>query len=113
MASNVVTSSGESSTREPFGTTATVVAEGLDVDPTQGLSSDEATRRLGQYGANRLSEKKAEPGWHAFLRQYQDFMQVVLLVAAVVNQLVTGEPGTSVVLAGLTVFNAVIGVRQE
>ena len=29
------------------------------------------------------------------------------------NQVVTGDPGTSVVLAGLTVFNAVIGVRQE
>ena len=40
-------------------------------------------------------------------------MQVVLLVAALVNQVVTGEAGTTVVLAGLTVFNAVIGLRQE
>ena len=40
-------------------------------------------------------------------------MQVILLVAAVVNQIVTGETGTTVVLAGLTVFNAVIGLRQE
>jgi P-type Ca2+ transporter type 2C len=31
----------------------------------------------------------------------------------VVNLLVTGDVGTSVVLAGLTVFNAVIGLRQE
>ena len=40
-------------------------------------------------------------------------MQLVLLGAAVVNQLVTQETGTTVVLAGLTVFNAVIGLRQE
>jgi Ca2+-transporting ATPase len=40
-------------------------------------------------------------------------MQIVLLVAAGVNQIVTGEAGTTVVLAGLTVFNAVIGLRQE
>ena len=40
-------------------------------------------------------------------------MQLVLLAAAVVNQLVTGDTGTTVVLAGLTVFNAVIGLRQE
>ena len=40
-------------------------------------------------------------------------MQVILLGAAVVNQVVTGETGTTVVLAGLTVFNAVIGLRQE
>ena len=30
-----------------------------------------------------------------------------------VNQVVTGETGTTVVLAGLTVFNAVVGLRQE
>ena len=40
-------------------------------------------------------------------------MQIVLLVAATVNLLVTGDVGTSVVLAGLTLFNAVIGLRQE
>jgi Ca2+-transporting ATPase len=40
-------------------------------------------------------------------------MQVILLGAAVVNQLVTQETGTTVVLAGLTVFNAIIGLRQE
>ena len=40
-------------------------------------------------------------------------MQIVLLVAAVVNLVVTGDVGTSVVLAGLTLFNAVIGLRQE
>ena len=40
-------------------------------------------------------------------------MQIVLLGAAVVNQVVTGEWGTTIVLAGLTLFNAVIGLRQE
>ena len=40
-------------------------------------------------------------------------MQIVLLAAAVVNQLVTGDTPTTVLLAGLTVFNAVIGLRQE
>jgi Ca2+-transporting ATPase len=47
------------------------------------------------------------------LRQYQDFMQIVLLVAATVNLVVTGDVGTSLVLAGLTLMNAVIGLRQE
>jgi Ca2+-transporting ATPase len=40
-------------------------------------------------------------------------MQLVLLAAAAVNLIVTGDVATSVVLAGLTVFNAVIGLRQE
>ena len=69
--------------------------------------------RLASTGPNRLAEGKTESGYRAFLRQYEDFMQVVLLVAAAVNQIVTGETGTTVVLAGLTVFNAVIGLRQE
>ena len=49
----------------------------------------------------------------AFVRQYRDFMQLILLAAALINLVVTGDVGTSVVLAGLTVFNAVIGLRQE
>ena len=89
------------------------VARDLDVDPARGLSSQEAASRLASHGPNRLAAGKKEPGWRAFLRQYEDFMQVILLVAAFVNQVVTGEAGTTVVLAGLTVFNAVIGVRQE
>src|SRR6478752_521069 len=89
------------------------VARDLDVDPARGLSSQEAASRLASHGPNRLAAGKKEPGWRAFLRQYEDFMQVILLVAAFVNQVVTGEAGTTVVLAGLTVFNAVIGLRQE
>ncbi len=89
------------------------VASDLGVDPGRGLSAEEARSRLGSHGPNRLASGKKEPGWRAFLRQYEDFMQVVLLVAAIVNQIVTQETGTTVVLAGLTVFNAVIGLRQE
>ncbi len=40
-------------------------------------------------------------------------MQIVLLAAAVINLIATQDVGTSVVLAGLTLFNAVIGLRQE
>ena len=78
-----------------------------------GSRPTEARSRLASHGPNRLAAGKKEPGWRAFLRQYEDFMQVILLAAAIVNQLVTGDTGTTVVLAGLTVFNAVIGLRQE
>ena len=40
-------------------------------------------------------------------------MQIILVGAAIVNQVVTGEMGTTIVLVGLTVFNAVLGLRQE
>ncbi len=95
------------------GLEAGTVTEGLGVDPARGLSQDEAAARLATYGPNRLAEARKESGLQAFLRQYQDFMQILLLVAAVVNLVVTRDVGTTVVLAGLTVLNAVIGLRQE
>ena len=85
----------------------------LNVDPAKGLSAAEAKQRLQQYGPNELAETKKESGWHAFLRQYQDLMQIVLVGAAVVNIVVTGDWGTTIVLLLLTVFNAVIALRGE
>src|SRR3954468_165603 len=101
------------STIDPVSASAEEVAAGLGVDPSSGLSAAEAASRLASHGPNQLAAGKKEPGWRAFLRQYQDFMQLILLGAAIVNQVVTQEAGTTVVLAGLTVFNAVIGLRQE
>jgi Ca2+-transporting ATPase len=88
-------------------------ASRLGVDPSTGLATSEVAERVGRFGPNRLTETKKESPLRAFLRQYQDFMQIILLAAGVVNQLVTGEVGTTLLLIGLTVFNAVIGLRQE
>jgi P-type Ca2+ transporter type 2C len=95
------------------GMEAAAVLRGLKVELEKGLSAEEAADRLRSGGPNRLAAAKKESGFQAFLRQYRDFMQIILLAAAVVNQLVTGDTGTTVVLAGLTVLNAVIGLRQE
>ena len=89
------------------------VAQQLGVDPAQGLSTSEAADRLRTAGPNRLAGAKKESGFKAFVRQYQDFMQIILLGAAIVNAIVTDEAGTTILLAGLTVLNAVIGLRQE
>jgi P-type Ca2+ transporter type 2C len=92
---------------------ASVVAGELGVEPEHGLSAQEARGRLASHGPNRLAGAKRESGFQAFVRQYRDFMQIILLAAAVISLVVTGDVATSVVLAGLTVFNAVIGLRQE
>jgi len=88
-------------------------AKQLQVDMAKGLSAAEVKQRQEKYGPNQLAGKKKEPGWQAFLRQYKDFMQILLLGAAVVNQLVVHETSTTVVLVGLTIFNAVLGMNQE
>ena len=40
-------------------------------------------------------------------------MQFILLGAAIINQIFTGQWGTTLVLVGLTVFNAILGMRGE
>ncbi len=85
----------------------------LQVDPAKGLSAAEVQQRLQKYGPNRLEEKKKKSGWQSFLEQYQDLMQFVLLGAAIINQVFTGEWGTTLVLIGLTIFNAILGMRGE
>jgi Ca2+-transporting ATPase len=57
----------------------------LGVDPLAGLDAAEVERRRAEAGPNKLAEAKQEPGWHAFLRQYRDLMQLVLVGAAIVS----------------------------
>src|SRR6476469_4098620 len=85
----------------------------LSVSTERGLSASEVRDRQAKYGRNVLAGKKKETALRAFLRQYEDLMQIILVGAAVVNQIVTGEAGTTLVLLGLTVFNAVLGLHQE
>ena len=109
-ASDTTDTSGQ---QEWHGLDVDSIASHFNVVPQQGLTAAEATTRLNRYGHNRLAEKKKETGWQAFLRQYGDLMQIILLTAAVVNVVVTGVWSTTVVLVLLTVFNAVLGLRQE
>src|SRR3954464_8180675 len=85
----------------------------LGVEPERGLTSAEAAERLERYGSNKFTEAKAESRWHAFLRQYQDPMQIVLLVAGVISIYPVKQPGTGVVILLLTLLNAVLGLSQE
>ena len=105
----------ESTTTQPtwYSMPVAEVAAQLKVDPAKGLSASDAAQRLQQYGPNQLAGKKKESGLQTFLRQYKDFMQILLLGAAIVNQIFTQELGTTLVLIGLTVFNAVLGRSQE
>jgi Ca2+-transporting ATPase len=85
----------------------------LGVDPAEGLDASEAQRRRARYGANKLAEAKKEPGWHAFLRQYQDLMQLVLVGAAVVSVVALQEWHTAIVVFAVTLLNAILGLNQE
>src|SRR3954453_4830568 len=89
------------------------VTEGFHVDAALGLSQAEADSRLASYGPNAFAVTATEPKWRAFVRQYRDPMQIVLLVAGLGSIWPLHELGTGLVLLFLTLFNAVLGLNQE
>ena len=95
------------------GLTAEESCARLKVDPQAGLDGGEVDARRSRFGPNKLAEARTEPGWRAFLRQYRDLMQLVLLGAAIVSMVALQEFSTGVVIIGLTVLNAVLGLNQE
>src|SRR5690242_8776689 len=84
-----------------------------EADPRHGLSSAEAASRADRFGPNTLAAGRAEPRWRAFIRQYSDPMQIVLLVAGLVSLYPLRQLGTGLLLILLTLANAVLGLQQE
>src|SRR6185312_11842979 len=83
------------------------------VDRQRGLSSAEAAARAQQFGPNEFAAGRVEPRWHAFVRQYRDPMQLVLLAAGIGSLYPLKQLGTGILLILLTLFNAVMGLQQE
>ncbi|MGW6913857.1 cation-translocating P-type ATPase [Kitasatospora sp. NPDC054939] len=88
------------------------VAARLRVDPATGLTAARAAELLAANGPNVLPEEKPRPGLLRFLDQFRAYMQIILVVSAVVS-LAVKEWTTAVLLLVLTLFNAVVGLRQE
>jgi Ca2+-transporting ATPase len=88
------------------------VAQRLGVDPARGLSAEEALARLSRHGRNELRAQRHRGPAAMLLRQFSDFMILVLLGAAVVSGLI-GDVKDSFVILVIVVLNAVVGFVQE
>ncbi|MEW6110154.1 MAG: cation-translocating P-type ATPase [Nitrospirota bacterium] len=77
-----------------------------------GLSADDAAKRLDEYGPNELKEKKKKAAFMMFLDQFRDFMILVLIAAAIISGII-GEPADTIAIILIVVLNAVIGFVQE
>lgn len=78
----------------------------------EGLSEDEATKRLAQYGPNRLAPPKKRGPLQRFLAQFHNILLYIMLVAAVVTALFDHLIDSGVLLAAVLI-NAIIGFIQE
>ena len=93
------------------------VAADLKTDLNSGLCSEEASRRLDEYGPNELGETKHTSLAVKFLCQFKSFMIIVLIIAGIISGVVgymNGEGFTdAIIILAIVLLNAVIGVVQE
>jgi len=92
--------------------------ERLKTNSVNGLTKDEAEERIKEYGENKLTEKKKESILVKFLKQFNDFMIIILIIAAAISAVMSYVEGSndyldSVIIIFIVVLNAIIGVIQE
>ncbi len=90
----------------------------LKTDKNHGLKEKEALKRLLKNGKNELLEEKKKGIVSKFAGQFNDFLIIILIIAAVISFVVgisEGNPDITepVIILLIVVLNAAIGVFQE
>ena len=90
----------------------TAVVQALHTSLEEGLTPEEALRRLEVHGPNELTEAERPGLAHMLLAQFNSFLVIVLLAAALISALL-GDWIEAVVILAIVVLNAILGVVQE
>ncbi|MFD2760507.1 calcium-translocating P-type ATPase, SERCA-type [Lentibacillus juripiscarius] len=88
------------------------VEQKLYVTTKHGLAGKQADERLKQYGPNRLESEKSVSKWLIFLKQFQDFMVLILLAATLIAGLL-GEYVDAIAIMVIVLVNGFLGYFQE
>jgi len=88
------------------------VCEKLDSDLGNGLSPEEAERRLGIHGPNALEEPPPRSVFSMFLSQIKEILVVILIAAALISAIM-GEWFELAAILVIVALNAALGVFQE
>jgi Ca2+-transporting ATPase len=103
--------------------TATEAATALESDLEQGLTVEQVRARQDQLGPNELKETPRRSFWRMLLDQFNQFLVLILIVAAVVSSFIgwtefnrTGEITEfidAIAIMTIVILNAILGVIQE
>lgn len=77
-----------------------------------GLNDVIAKERLKYFGSNTLIETKKQSWFVRYLKQFLDFMIILLVISSLISYLL-GDKRTAIVLLILVAFNTIIGFSQE
>ncbi len=91
---------------------ANEVLRRLDSMAEQGLSDEEAARRLEIYGPNQLVEKPPATFWKMLWDQFNNFLVILLIVASIISA-VLGDYIEAAAIMAIVILNATLGVIQE
>jgi Ca2+-transporting ATPase len=95
-----------------FNKTSEEVLKELDTNPNEGLSSEEAKKRLEKYGENKLSSKSKKTIFQIFFSQLKDPMIFILIAAAIISAFM-GEISDSIIILVVIFINGIVGTIQE
>jgi len=91
--------------------TADQVLRTLETD-LNGLSEEEAARRLEVYGPNELREEKRKSKLEIFINQFKNILILILLIATGLSILI-GELLDAVLIVSIVLASAILGTFQE
>ncbi|SFB19530.1 Ca2+-transporting ATPase [Lentibacillus halodurans] len=91
---------------------ADVVEQKLHVTTKHGLTDRQVEQRRKQYGPNRLETEKNTSKWLIFLKQFQDFMVLILLAATLIAGML-GEYVDAIAIMIIVLVNGFLGYFQE
>jgi Ca2+-transporting ATPase len=115
-ASSAVGSSARSVIREApgpwHGLELDEVAQRLDTSLKTGLSAEEATLRLTEFGPNELEAGQRTSPWSLLLDQLKNVLIVILLIAVALSA-VLGHATEAAVIAVIVLFAVLLGFVQE
>lgn len=84
----------------------------LESNLKTGLQTSQIEDKLVKYGENRLKEKKGRTTFQMILEQFKDFMVIVLIAASILS-IAVREIADGIVILGIVILNAILGVTQE
>ena len=94
------------------------VKQKLRTNYQYGLTNEEVEKRYSRYGPNTLEDKPKESIAIKFIKQFNDFMIIILIIASIISAVITKMQGEndyidSIIIIAIVVLNAVMGVVQE
>lgn len=94
------------------------VLKKLNSDRRRGLTKEEVDSRRQKNGINKLEDKTKESLFMKFVKQFNDFMIIILIVASIVSAAISYIQGEndyidSIIIIAIVILNAIMGVVQE